>query len=449
MPFGELALRWRVGGVLALALALAGALPDPARGGCARSRPRSRPLGLADRAGRADELHAHRDRAGRVRLSINSGCRNSARTSIRGHSATHNVQCSAPSARRCDQCSSRASGRRGVRGDRAVLRVGVRVALALPPPPRVIPVADRGSEATAGQHSGDGDPGPVEQLDQLPDLPGEHGERTRVAAAETRDRGAVRRGGARRSGARTAARAPRRRRRRGRSAADRRRARRGGHPAMRPRASLRAGSRRARRRRRGACARSSDSPDRRVVPRERGEAAAVFLKALLALLRAEQRERAATERGRAPVYVPRAAVLRRPRAARRRTRTARTPTTPDPQARPAGPQVAPPAADQGLPPGASRDAPAEPSAHGTETGRSVRAGTGTRSAAPTARASDRCIGTITTLAAAPATAIASASAPSPPARSDASASAPATTSPASCGIRRPRMNPALGCGANR
>ena len=60
------------------------------------------------RAGPTSSITIATDRV--TRVSISSGCRNRARTSIRGHSATHSVQCSAPSTSRRPQCSSRAVG---------------------------------------------------------------------------------------------------------------------------------------------------------------------------------------------------------------------------------------------------------------------------------------------------------------------------------------------------
>ncbi len=82
---------------------------------------------------------------------------------------------------------------RGVRRDAAVAQeAAVELALASAPAPRVIRVTDRGGQTAAGQHAGDGDPGSVEQLDQRSDFPGEHGERTQVAAAHARDRAARR-----------------------------------------------------------------------------------------------------------------------------------------------------------------------------------------------------------------------------------------------------------------
>src|ERR1019366_5034233 len=115
-----------------------------------------------------------------TRVSISSGCRNRARTSIRGHSATHSVQCNAPSVSRRPQYSSRAVG---------VAVWGVlQLALALAVPPGVIARADRGSDASAGEQAGDADRGLVEQFDQLADLGGEHRERTQITSAHAGDR---------------------------------------------------------------------------------------------------------------------------------------------------------------------------------------------------------------------------------------------------------------------
>ena len=81
-----------------------------------------------------------------------------------------------------------------MRRDAAVAQeASVELALAPAPAPRVIRVTDRGRHAAAGEHAGDADPRPVEQLDQLPDFPGEHGERAQVPAAHARDRTACRR----------------------------------------------------------------------------------------------------------------------------------------------------------------------------------------------------------------------------------------------------------------
>ena len=71
-----------------------------------------------------------------------------------------------------------------------VVGVRVLVSVALPAPPRVIPVPDRGRQTPPGEHAGRGDPRAVEQLDQSPDLTREDGHRAEVAAAKPRHRAA-------------------------------------------------------------------------------------------------------------------------------------------------------------------------------------------------------------------------------------------------------------------
>ena len=174
VPLGELGLLAR-GGVFALALALAGALPDPAAEAVLGRGLGHRPLGLADRAGRADELHAHRDRAGRVRPHQQRLQEHRADVDPRPLRHPQRAM-QRPVGPQMRPVLVARGGRGGVRRG-AVLGVGVLVAVALAAAPRVIPVADRSGETAAGQHAGRCDAGAVEQLDQPPDLAGEHGHR--------------------------------------------------------------------------------------------------------------------------------------------------------------------------------------------------------------------------------------------------------------------------------
>ena len=183
-------------------------------------------------------------------------------------------------------------GPRGV-GCGAVLRGRVLVAVALPAPPRVIPIPDQSRQPAAGQDAGRGDPGAVEQLDQPADLAGEDRHRPRVPAAETRDR------------------APRRRAARVDLQREQQLVLLGDVPGPADQPQIRHELiRRVIQRRvlalgakqiapeRVRVARERplhprDPPDRRVIPGQRREHAAVLLKPLPALVRGQQLERAA------------------------------------------------------------------------------------------------------------------------------------------------------------
>ena len=145
MAFGELALAL-AGRPVALGLALAGALPDAgAQALLGRGLGRGA-LGLADRLARADQLHAHRDRARRARVH-------------QQRLQEQRAHVDARPLRRPQRAVKRAVGGEvrpvldarqragGVRRDAAVAQeASVELALAPAPAPRVIGVADRGGQ---------------------------------------------------------------------------------------------------------------------------------------------------------------------------------------------------------------------------------------------------------------------------------------------------------------
>ena len=165
VPLGELGLL-AGRGVLALALALAGPLADPAAKVVLGRRLGHNALRFTDRTGRADELDTHRNRPRRVR---------SHQQRLQEH-RSHVDPWPLRHPQRAMQSPVSAqvgpvliAGRRP-RGVRLDAGTGLLVTDALSASPWVVAVADRGGQTAACEHAGRCDSGAVEEFDQSSDL---------------------------------------------------------------------------------------------------------------------------------------------------------------------------------------------------------------------------------------------------------------------------------------